>query len=737
MTAPTPQITATDVDRIVPRSRRRRLALVLAVVVCGGALSLSLYGVTAARERQLAAAQFKLDAGRRVETIRREVVDRVGVVDALAAFYAGSQTVERNEFRTFTGRLTTEHRETYALAWAPIVGADKRAAHEEAARKEGYLSYQITERNARGEYVPAGRRDPYYPIFFIEPLREHRTLLGFDLGSNPACRAAIEQALATGQPAAAVFPPLADHDADSNQLYVFQPASTEDSGNGGRPSGQSNIDGLVLGVFRLGRIVEGALEYFAEKGIDVYIVDASSPAGLTPVYTHPFRLRDESSEPFPAALPETESVHYPPSTIQVADRTWSIYCVPIQQYLALQHTWGPVGMLWAGLAVTGLLAGYLVLLTGRTQRVQQLVAERTAALRESESRHRTLFESSRDALMTLEPPSWKFTSCNPATVKMFDVKDEAEFRSLGPWQVSPAMQPDGRPSVEKVPEMIETAMREGSHFFEWTHNRLNGKNFPATVLLTRMELAGQTVLQATVRDITAQKQAEEALHAEQRLLRELLNLQEHDRQLVAYEIHDGLAQQLTAAWFKFQSIEPLREKDPVGAKAMFDAALEMLRESLAETRRLIGGLRPPILDESGVVAAIDYLVCEQRQRGGPEIEFDHHVEFDRLAAPLEIAVFRIVQECLTNACRYSQSQKVLVELGQAGGRVLIRVQDWGIGFDPAQVRGAHFGLRGIRERARLLGGSATVEAAPAKGTRVIVELPLLTPQTENGTVKDP
>ena len=104
--------------------------------------------------------------------------------------------------------------------------------------------------------------------------------------------------------------------------------------------------------------------------------------------------------------------------------------------------------------------------------------------------------------MTLAPPSWKFTSCNPATVKMFSVKDEAEFTSLGPWQLSPEMQPDGRPSAEKAKEMIETAMREGSHFFEWTHKRLSGEDFPATVLLTRMELAGQALLQATVRDIT-------------------------------------------------------------------------------------------------------------------------------------------------------------------------------------------------------------------------------------------
>jgi len=133
------------------------------------------------------------------------------------------------------------------------------------------------------------------------------------------------------------------------------------------------------------------------------------------------------------------------------------------------------------------------------------------SLRVSEKRYRILFESSRDALMTLAPPSWKFTSGNPAAVKLFGTKNAAEFTALGPWELSPELQPDGRPSAEKAKEMIETAMREGSHSFEWTHKRLGGEDFPATVLLTRMELAGQTLLQATVRDVTAQKRAEEAL----------------------------------------------------------------------------------------------------------------------------------------------------------------------------------------------------------------------------------
>jgi histidine kinase len=139
-------------------------------------------------------------------------------------------------------------------------------------------------------------------------------------------------------------------------------------------------------------------------------------------------------------------------------------------------------------------------------------SERTAqALKASEEKYRILFTSSGDALMTIEPPSWRFTSGNPVTVKMFDVCDEAAFTALGPRDVSPEFQPDGRPSSEKAAEMIQTAMAKGSHLFEWIHRRLGGESFPATVLLTRMEIGGQTQLQASVRDITERKALENGL----------------------------------------------------------------------------------------------------------------------------------------------------------------------------------------------------------------------------------
>ena len=125
----------------------------------------------------------------------------------------------------------------------------------------------------------------------------------------------------------------------------------------------------------------------------------------------------------------------------------------------------------------------------------------------SELKHRLLFENSRDALMTLAPPTWQFTSANNAAVQLFGAASEAEVTVLGPWDVSPERQPDGSLSGEKGQEMVAIALRDGSHFFEWEHQRLDGSTFAADVLLTRVQIEGEAFLQATVRDITERQRA--------------------------------------------------------------------------------------------------------------------------------------------------------------------------------------------------------------------------------------
>ncbi len=226
-------------------------------------------------------------------------------------------------------------------------------------------------------------------------------------------------------------------------------------------------------------------------------------------------------------------------------------------------------------------------------------------------------------------------------------------------------------------------------------------------------------------EIEQRKRADDALRKEQALLRQLLDLQERDRKLVAFEIHDGLAQQLSAVQMMLQTLRNPELRRSEGAAETVENLLGMLNGSLDETRRLIGGLRPPGLDESGVLAAVSWLMNDVRRRQDVQVEFVHGPGLDRLAPPLEAVVFRIVQESLNNACRHGQSGRVRVELDQSDGRLRLSIRDWGVGFDPQAVKPDRFGLTGIRERARLFGGTATIDSTPGQGTQVTVELPLV------------
>ena len=156
--------------------------------------------------------------------------------------------------------------------------------------------------------------------------------------------------------------------------------------------------------------------------------------------------------------------------------------------------------------------------------VSEEVVNHASELKHSEKKYKVLYQSSRDAIMTLNPPSWSFTSGNKSTVKMFKCKDEKDFISYAPYELSPIHQPDGKLSKTKALEMINKAMKDGSHFFEWRHKRSNREEFPATVLLTRVEIEkGKPFLQATVRDITERKKTEKALKESELKYKELID----------------------------------------------------------------------------------------------------------------------------------------------------------------------------------------------------------------------
>lgn len=255
--------------------------------------------------------------------------------------------------------------------------------------------------------------------------------------------------------------------------------------------------------------------------------------------------------------------------------------------------------------------------------------------------------------------------------------------------------------------------------------RKDGSIFHAEVAGALIMYNGRRCAMGFFRDITERKQAYEALERERRTLLHMLQASDHERQIISYEIHDGLAQQLAAAIMQFQVHDVLRESDPQQGATVYAVAVQLVQQAHTEARRLISGVRPPALDEAGVAVAISHLVHEPRNPKAPAVEYHDDVQFNRLPTILENAVYRIAQEAVSNACRHSRSEKVRVSLRQEGDLLELEVQDWGIGFDPAEVDEDHFGLEGIKERTRLLGGEIDIQTEPGKGTRIRAELPII------------
>jgi len=226
----------------------------------------------------------------------------------------------------------------------------------------------------------------------------------------------------------------------------------------------------------------------------------------------------------------------------------------------------------------------------------------------------------------------------------------------------------------------------------------------------------------------AARATERALRAERQALQQMLRTQERERQLVSYEIHDGLAQyqagaimQLEAAVHALESPQQRRLDD---VRRACVEGLRLMRAAAAEARRLIEGLRPPMLDELGVEEAIESLV--ERMRGiGPAIDYLHPRSLRKLDPDVATAVFRIVQESLSNIRKHSQAEHVRIVVEPCDpDDITVRVSDDGSGFDVQAVPPDRFGLEGIRQRARLFGREAKIESRAGKGTTIEVTLPM-------------
>jgi signal transduction histidine kinase len=207
--------------------------------------------------------------------------------------------------------------------------------------------------------------------------------------------------------------------------------------------------------------------------------------------------------------------------------------------------------------------------------------------------------------------------------------------------------------------------------------------------------------------------------------RQRLAAAEGERQRWARELHDDTLQSLSALRFGLSAARRSERDD--GLKAAVGHAVEQIEEAIANLRALITDLRPAALDELGLKAAIEAL-AERTARHGIEVDVnielvdDQGQDFERLAGELETAIYRIVQEALTNAQKHGEARRAVIEVHEDATCVRVLVRDDGRGFDP-QAMSDGFGLLGMHERAAILGGKLDVDSTPAGGTVLRARIP--------------
>jgi two-component system, NarL family, sensor histidine kinase DegS len=204
-----------------------------------------------------------------------------------------------------------------------------------------------------------------------------------------------------------------------------------------------------------------------------------------------------------------------------------------------------------------------------------------------------------------------------------------------------------------------------------------------------------------------------------------LQAQEEERRRLARDVHDGPAQVLANAIFETGLCRRLVGQDPARAEAALDQLEGDLRASLAEVRHFIHDLQPGAIAEIGLITALANYLEEFSTRTGIATRLNADPAIERLPAPVELGLFRIIQEALQNVRKHSQARRVRVRIASVGTSVSVSIKDDGVGFDlqARQTACGHYGLTSMSDRARLLRAELSVSSSPGRGTEVAIHLP--------------
>jgi two-component system, NarL family, sensor histidine kinase UhpB len=338
---------------------------------------------------------------------------------------------------------------------------------------------------------------------------------------------------------------------------------------------------------------------------------------------------------------------------------------------------------------------------------------------------RAVFDHSPSAVCITADDQIVFT--NPAFAAFFDVKQRDTLAGRSIYSLlSPPLHEALRVQGENVLAEPALAGRVPSDPLHQQFVRRDGAARELTWVASALPELGKGVLQRVLNDVTEQTQERLAWERSRRELQRLsanqVDAREAERRHIAREMHDELGQRLTALKMELASLARQRHHD---SDARISAMLNMVDDTVASVRRIASDLRPMMLDDLGLNPAIEWLARESAQRMNIEVNVSLEARTLPHENQLVIAIYRIVQEALTNVARHANATRVHIETKREGDELRVVVSDNGCGFSAqAMERDDSHGLIGIRERTLSLGGHFEIGNVPTGGARIAIRLPL-------------
>ncbi len=727
-------------------TRRAYLPIVL-VALAGSALSGWFSWVAQERERAVYQAKFEEAAASHAAALQRRVERSLEVVDSVGGLFTAAPQVSRGAFHAFVAGPLASHRGIQALEWVPRVAARERPQYEKSAHAAGLHNFHFTERKPPDRLVAAQARETYFPVWLLEPLKGNEAALGFDLGSEPTRLAAMEQARDSGSMIATARVNLVQEKGRLFGVIVFRPVYE----GGGVPRDvnerRSRLKGFALGVFRIGEIVEQALDDIPAAGLDISLQDETAPTDERLLYFHASRTRAPGAGLSPA----------PPMQLRIPlelpGRQWQMLFSPAPGFeaeYAPRQGWIVLGV---GLLFTAFLAAYMVANARHNGRIAALAADlstiNTGLLSEMNERKRieealrlnngALAEAQRMAHLG----NWQW---DPVSDRVSGSEEARRILGLAPLaeaaldELLQRIHPGDREGLKRG--LVRAAQEQRPLRIDFRVLSADGE---ARTIHAKAEFCRgeheEELLVGTVQDITERKRIEEELkQTAEKLERSNRNLQEF-AYVVSHDLQEPLRMvssylQLIARRYKGKLDQDADEFIAFavdGANRMSEMINGLLQYSRVESK---GEPFQPTEMEAVLERALENLQLSLE-------ESQAEVTHDPLPTLVtdESQMVRLMQNLIGNAIKYrgEEPPKIHISATQEENGDHFTVRDNGIGITEkdaeriftifqrlhtqSEIAGTGIGLAVCKRIVERHGGRIWVESVPGEGSTFHFTIP--------------